>query len=268
MSDARAGGQAGTAPAVPALFTHAEPAMGTVFSFALVPGTLPGADLRSALGAACTCLHEADATFSTWDPDSPVSRFRRGEADLDRLPAEVTEVLEACQDARQASGGWFDPWAMPAGFDPTGLVKGWAVDRALCILRRAGLPGAMVNGGGDLAVFGCPGPGQRWRAGIRHPWRADALAGVVEVTAAMATSGTYERGPHLIDPATGRPGCRAASATVTGPRLALADALATAVAVGGDEALAVVAAVGGYAAYLIRPDGSEATAGRITFVTG
>jgi len=197
-----------------------------------------------------------------------VSRYRRGEAELAGLPAEVAEVLADCQAARQASGGWFDPWAMPGGFDPTGLVKGWAVDRALAILRRAGLPAAMINGGGDLAVFGRPGPGQHWRAGIRHPWRADALAGVVEVTAAMATSGSYERGPHLIDPATGEPACRAASATVTGPRLALADALATAVAVGGDGALAAVTAAPGYAAYLIRPDGSETTAGPISFVTG
>jgi thiamine biosynthesis lipoprotein len=252
----------------PALLTHAEPAMGTVFSFALVPGTLPDADLRSAISAACACLHEADTTFSTWDPGSPVSRYRRGDAELAGLPAEVAEVLAACQAARRASGGWFDPWAMPGGFDPTGLVKGWTVDRALAILRRAGLPAAMINGGGDLAVFGRPGPGQHWRAGIRHPWRADALAGVVEVTAALATSGSYERGPHLIDPATGEPACRAASATVTGPRLALADALATAVAVGGDGALAAVTAAPGYAAYLIRPDGSETTAGPISFVTG
>jgi FAD:protein FMN transferase len=268
VSGARAGGEEGPAPTHAVLLTHAEQAMGTVFSFALVPGTLPDRELWSALGAACACLHAADATFSTWDPDSPVSRFRRGEAGLGSLPAEVAEVADACQAARQASGGWFDPWALPGGFDPTGLVKGWAVDRALGILRSAGLPGAMLNGGGDLAVFGRPGPGQRWRAGIRHPWRADALAGVVEVTAAMATSGSYERGPHLIDPATGQPACRAASATVTGPTLALADALATAVAVGGDDALAAVAAASGYAAYLIRPDGSDVATGGITFVTG
>ena len=83
--------------------------------------------------------------------------------------------------------------------------------------------------------------------------------------AAVATSGPYERGAHLIDPATGRPASRAASATVTGPSLALADALATGVAVGADEALAVVAGLDGYAAYLIRPDGSETDTGGIAF---
>ncbi len=254
-------------PDRPSLVTHAETAMGTVFSLAMVPGRLPDPELRSALGAACATLHQADAIFSTWDRESPVSRFRRGEADLGDLPLEVAEVVAECRAATQVSGGWFNPWAMPGGFDPTGLIKGWAVDRALDVLRRSGMAGAMVNGGGDLAAFGSPAPGQRWRVGIRHPWRAGALAGIIEAGAAVATSGSYERGAHLTDPATGRPSSRAASATVTGPRLAVADALATAVAVGGDEALAVVGAVEGYAAYLIRPDGSETDTGGITFVS-
>jgi thiamine biosynthesis lipoprotein len=239
--------------------------MGTVVSFAVAPGHLPDASLRSALDAACAILHDADTVFSTWDPRSPVSRLRRGEAAAQRLPAAVAEVTALCQVARKMSGGWFDPWALPGGYDPTGLVKGWAVDRALAALRQAGVPAAMVNGGGDLAAFGSPGPGEPWRAGIRHPWRADALAAIVEVRAAVATSGTYERGAHLIDPRTGRPGSRAASATVTGPSLALADALATALAVGGEAVLAKVAALESYDGYLIRPDGSETSTSGMAF---
>jgi FAD:protein FMN transferase len=263
VSTHRAGG--GGDPAAGSPLSHVEQAMGTVFSFTVVPGGMTGARLRRALSAACAVVHRADAVFSTWDPGSPVSRLRRGEAGIGELPGEVAEVLAACQEARQASRGWFDPWAMPGGVDPTGLVKGWAVDHALAVLRAEGVCGALVNGGGDVAAFGAPAPGQRWRVGIRHPWRADALACVIEVDAAAATSGCYERGPHLVDPRSGRPASRAASATVTGPRLAMADALATAVAVGGDEALAAVAALDGYEAYLIRGDGSEAGTGGITF---
>ncbi len=245
--------------------THAEPVMGTVFSFTAVHGELPAATVRAALAAACQILHRCDAVFSTWDPDSPVSRFRRGEAAPGLMPPEFAEVVAECHAAKEASGGWFDPWAMPGGFDPTGLVKGWAAERALAELRGAGLPGALVNGGGDVAGFGAPPGGHRWRVGIRHPWRADALACVIELDAAVATSGPYERGAHLIDPATGQPASRAASATVTGPSLTLADALATGLAVGGDEALAAVAGLDGYAGYLIRPDGSEADTGGIAF---
>src|SRR5207247_6455444 len=149
----------------------------------------PGPELRSAVAAACATLHHADAIFSTWDAQSPVSRLRRGEAGLGELPPEVAEVMAECRAARQASGGWFDPWAMPGGFDPTGLVKGWAIERALEELRRAGLSGALINGGGDVAVFGSPAGGHRWRVGIRHPWRADALGCGVEVGQGPGTEG-------------------------------------------------------------------------------
>jgi len=251
----------------PSAIRHAEPVMGTVVSFAVAPGGRPDRAAAQAIEAACDLLHQADATFSTWDSRSPVSRLRRGEAALSDLPAAVADVLELCQEARRASGGWFDPWAMPGGVDPTGLVKGWAVEQALTALREAGMAAAMVNGGGDLAVFGAPAPGQAWRAGIRHPWRPAALAAIVEVPAALATSGSYERGPHLLNPFTRQPATHAASATVTGPSLALADALATALATGGDDVLDIVSALDGYAGYLIRQDGSEATTPGISFVS-
>ena len=242
--------------------THAEHVMGTVVSFAVLPaapsrGEPSRPEPAAAIQAACALLHEADAVFSSWDPQTPLSLLRRGDLAEADGPACLAEVRMACEAAREASGGWFDPWAMPGGYDPTGLVKGWAVDRALAAIREAGLPAALVNGGGDLAAFGRPAAGEPWRAGIRHPWRPGALAGVLEVRGAVATSAAYERGAHLVDPRTGRPGCRAASASVTGPSLAMADALATALAVGADEALAAVGGLPGYAGYLIRPDGTE-----------
>jgi FAD:protein FMN transferase len=247
--------------------SHAERVMGTVVSFAVVPGGSSGEPAARAIASACAALHRADATFSTWDPQSPVSRLRGGAAALADVPAEIAEVLELCREARDASGGWFDPWAIEGGVDPTGLVKGWAVEQALGILREAGMAAAMVNGGGDIAVFGVPSPGQDWRIGIRHPWRPDALAAIVTVTAAVATSGSYERGSHLLNPFTRQLAASAASATITGPSLALADALATALAVGGDEVLRLVAGLDGYAGYLIRPDGSEADTGDIAFAS-
>jgi len=269
MPDEHRGGSAVRSPEQPGgtAFRHAEQVMGTVVSFTVVPGDLPGPAAQAAVEAACRVLHRADAVFSTWNPASPVSRLRRGEVAAGMMPAEVTEVLTLCRRARKASGGWFDPWALPGGVDPTGLVKGWAVERAAEVLRRAGIDAALVNGGGDLTVFGSPAPGQRWRIGIRHPWRADALACIVQARAAVATSADYERGAHLLDPLTGRPATGVASATVTGPSLALAAALATAVAVGADEALAAVGALDGYEGYLIPADGSEADTGGMEFVS-
>jgi thiamine biosynthesis lipoprotein len=244
---------------------HAETVMGTVVSFVVHPGMLSDAAARSALAEACRTLHEADETFSTWKPQSPVSRLRRGEAIVEELPAEVATVLGLCERAKAASRGWFDPWQMPGGVDPTGLVKGWAAERALAELVQAGVRAAMVNAGGDLAVHDRPAPQQPWRVGIRHPWRDDALACVIAADAAVATSGPYERGQHLIDPHSGKPITRAASATVTGPSLAIADGLATALVVAGADEIGFVTALAGYDAYVIRPDGSELATNGIRF---
>src|SRR5580693_8660383 len=140
----QAGEPAGLA-LLPAL-TRAEPVMGTVVSFLVPRGVARPAGVGAVLDAACDYLHRIDAIFTTWDDVSPVSRLRRGAAGLADMPPEVAEVLCLCRAARQASGGWFDPWAMPGGVDPTGLVKGWGVERAAGLLRQAGVAAAMVNG--------------------------------------------------------------------------------------------------------------------------
>lgn len=244
---------------------HAEPVMGTVVSFTVHGGALGERAVRRALDEACRLLHRHDETFSTWKPHSPMSRLRRGEISLDEAPGEMRLVLDLCDQARQLSGGWFDPWAMPGGVDPTGLVKGWALEEALGVLRSAGVDAALVNGGGDLASLGRPRPDESWRVGVRHPWDQAALACIVELDGAVATSGSYERGPHLLDPGTGRFTMAAASATVTGPSLAMADALATALAVGGDDVLARIAALEGYDGYLVGADASEASTQTMAF---
>lgn len=254
---------AGTGPLPdvdPLAVTHVEHVMGTVVSFRVLPSDEVGLDhVGQLLAEACALLHRVDSVFSTWDARSPLSELRAGVRTIEQCPPVVAEVLERCSTAKVWSNGWFDPWAMPGGIDPTGLVKGWAADGALAVLRQPAVDAALVNAGGDVVGFGCPSPGARWRVGIRHPWRADALACVVHLDGAVATSATYERGAHLIDPHTGENRARAASATVCGPTLAMADALATGLAVGGDPVMAAIDALTGYEAYLVRPDGSEAS---------
>jgi thiamine biosynthesis lipoprotein len=198
-------------------------------------------------------LQRADAVFSTWIPDSPVSQLRRGEITLDEAPPEVAEVLAACELARSLSGGWFDPWAMPGGVDPTGYVKGWAAQRALGALAMTGVTGAIVNAAGDIAAFGSPGANRPFRVGVLDPADRLRLACAVELAGAIATSGSYERGAHLVDPTTALPRAKVASASVTGPDLGLADALATALAVAGPEALGLIEAIDGYEGFVIEP---------------
>ena len=241
--------------------------MGTVVSFHVEPGECPAVDARVAVASACARLHELDDIFSTWKPGSPISRFRAGLLCLEDAPPEMSLVLELCEEARALSQGWFDPWAMPGGFDPTGLVKGWATEQAVAILRLPRVEAAIVNGGGDIAVLGLPRDAHAWRIGVRHPWRPEALACVLETDRAVATSGCYERGPHLINPRDGRMLFRTASATVLGSSLPLCDALATALVVADDDGPEIARSLKGYEAYIIGVDGKEDATDGIVFAT-
>ena len=228
--------------------------MGTVVTidvYAVAPAS--SSRISSMLEEACLSLREADDVFSTWKVDSPMSRLRRGEITVSMAPPELDDVLGSCSAARELSGGWFDPWALPGGVDPTGYVKGWAAQRALAGLEDPSVTGAIVNAAGDIASFGGVVPSERFRFGIVNPFATGEVLCVVDGATSLATSGAYERGLHLIDPHTGSDEAKVASASVTGPDLGLADALATAVAVAGHEG--VVDGIDGYDAMIVTLDG-------------
>ena len=233
---------------------HAEPVMGTVVSF-----DVPFAARHDgSLDDAVKWLHWVDRVFSPYRPDSDVSQLADGVVTVDGCAPEMAEVIEACAFLRELSGGYFtaSPWGR---FDPSGYVKGWAVERAAAILSAAGSASHLVNGGGDVqCVGGLPGTTPApWRVGIADPFTRGRLAVVVEaVDCGVATSGTAERGAHIANPRTGGPAEGLASITVTGPSLALADACATAAfAMGPDLARDWAESLDGYEAYAITETG-------------
>lgn len=211
-----------------------------------MPVRITGAD--AAADEVFAWLRWVDATFSTYRADSEICRLERGELALADAHPLVREVLGQCERLRERTGGFFNLRA--AGrLDPSGLVKGWAVDRAAALLDRAGCTRFCIDAGGDLRLRGGP-----WRVGIRHPHRRRRLAGVIAVTdAAVATSGTYERGRHIVDPHTGRPAIDALSVTIVGPDLATADAYATAAFAMGESGPRWTAGLDGYDAMTILP---------------
>ena len=173
---------------------------------------------------------------------------------------EVRDVLRLCEDMRLDTGGAFDIFEVPAPngttLDPSGLVKGWSIELAATMLERSGCSNFCINAGGDIALRGQPTVGEPWRIGIRHPEQIHELATVVTASGplAVATSATYERGAHIIDPHTRQPTTELASVTVVGPDLTLADAYATAVFVMGLDGLEWILERPGYDAYAITHD--------------
>ena len=200
-------------------------------------------------GPAFDWLRHVDATFSTYKADSEISRLDRGEITLDDCSPEVDEVLTRCLALERLTRGYFHVRA--AGrLDPSGFVKGWAVSGAAERLAATGARSFLINAGGDIIARGGP-----WRIGIRHPLEHDELAAVVAgVDLAVATSGEYEQGRHVIDPHSGRPPEGLLSVTVVGPDLATADAYATAAFAMGADGPAWAATLTGYDAMCVTRD--------------
>lgn len=187
-----------------------------------------------------TELRWVDRVFSLWKPESHASRLRRGEVALEDCPPEMAEVLALAEEAERTSGGAFSAY-LPAGdgalfFDPTGVVKGWAVERAARHLRRLDGTDFCLSAGGDMVCHVALPDRDPWWVGIEDPTDASRLVARVPVRhGGVATSGTAHRGSHLVDARTGRAPSGIASVTVVAPTLTDADIDATAAYALGPE---------------------------------
>lgn len=184
-------------------------------------------------------VHHVDEVFSTYKSESVISKLRRKQITIAQTSEEVQEVWNRCAYARDLTEGAFDPWAVAGGFDPSGLVKGWAADKCAEILISHGAENVQINAAGDLSLRGGYFDGNEvkpWAIGVVNPENTQEIVQVFNlIDGAIATSGSYERGAHILDPHTGLIAIGAKSATVIGPDGALADALATALMVEGRD---------------------------------
>lgn len=125
------------------------------------------------------------------------------------------------------------------------IGKGYAVDRAVDILRRYGVRRALVSSGtSSLYALGTPPGARGWPISLRDPYDKEKAADVVYVSnCALSTSGNYEKFfrlgaktyAHILDPTTGRPVENMLAAIVLAPSARDADALSTAFYVIGVE---------------------------------
>jgi thiamine biosynthesis lipoprotein len=216
---------------------YVEQVMGMPVSLALRGRHTDDPEARGAWAQAVAALRDVDRVFSTYRPDSFVSRLGRREIELADCPPEVAEVLALAELARLQSHGAFD--VRRGGIlDPSGVVKGWAVERAARPLR--GLPDTdfCLSAGGDMVCRVAGPDSAQWRVGIEDPHDPTRIVAVVPVrNGAVATSGLAHRGGHVVDARTGAVPDGIASVTVVHDDLAWADIDATAAfAMGRDAA--------------------------------
>ncbi len=176
-------------------------------------------------------LRQIDTKFSTYKPDSEVSRFAAGKITEANLSDELKTVIKACREAEAKTDGYFSAWAAGA-FDPSGYVKGWAVAEAGRVIAGQGYGTYCVGAGGDIMAHS--DSGFEWKIGIQSPRDKSKILDVLSISnGAVCTSGNYERGAHIINPKTGQPADELLSVTVSGPDIIWADVLATALFVMG-----------------------------------
>jgi FAD:protein FMN transferase len=209
-------------------------------------------------------FRQVDERFSTYKEGSEISRLNRGELAVQDCHQDVRWILARCDELREETGGYFDArYESLLSVDPSGLVKGWSVDRAGELLEEGGVRNYSINAAGDIRTRGAALPDSAWHTGIQHPELPDRIAAVVEGNdLALATSGEYARGRHIVDPHTGLPPSGLLSVTITGVDLGTTDAYATAAFAMGEQGPGWTAMLRPYEALCILADGSSlATAG-------
>jgi thiamine biosynthesis lipoprotein len=216
-------------------------------------------DVARTVAAAFASLHAVDAMFSTYRDDSELSRLQRHEITLAASSPEIREVHTLCRTALERSAGYFDAWGWRGAgvFDPTGLVKGWAIGRAGLLLAALNDCDVAIDAGGDVLVRCADPDGTPWRIGIEDPRdRTQVLATVELHDGAVATSGTAARGTHIVDPFTKTPVESILSATVIGPSIVWADVWATAAVARGVGAVGWTESLHGTSGMLVLADGT------------
>ena len=192
-----------------------------------------------------------DNTFSTYKETSEISQINRGELS----PAEYSEamnvILALSAQTKKDTDGYFDI-QHDGLYDPSGIVKGWAIHNAANLLKARGLRNFYVDAGGDIQVAGKKN-GNFWRIGIRNPFNRSENVKILALTdRGIATSGTAIRGQHIYDPFQPKtPLLEIVSITVIGPNIYEADRFATAAFAMGSRGIHFIETLAGFEGYMI-----------------
>lgn len=227
--------------------------MGTMATLTLA-STVEADDAARARLACEFSLATDEHRFSHYDERSEIMRWLNGHPIGDDALRDIRCVMDECLLLQIASNGVFTPFDPSTGrLDTAGYAKGHAIAKAVRAVRSVGVHDFSLNVGGDTYCSGQPASNRPWRMGVADPARRRGVAAVIEIeNGAVATSGTYERGEHIWHR---RPSAKVLSFTVTGPKIATADAYATIGFAMGEEGIDWVSAHEGYSSFVIRADG-------------
>ena len=192
-----------------------------------------------------------DHTFSTYKETSEISRLNRGELSAAHASESMKTILALSEQTKKETHGYFDIQRDGIS-DPSGIVKGWAIQNAAQMLEDWGFRHFYIDAGGDIQVAG-NNHGKLWRIGIRNPFNRNENVKVLALTdRGVATSGTAIRGQHIYNPYNrNAPILDIVSLTVIGPNIYEADRFATAAFAMGRKGIQFLEKLAGFEGYLI-----------------
>lgn len=212
---------------------------------------------EAAFDAAFAYFEYVDATFSPFKSDSELTKINRGAIALADASSDMQEIFALAEETKIQTGGYFDIRTPRGDYDPSGIVKGWAIENVSQLLAARGFVHTYVDAGGDIRTRGLAQGVRPWKIGIQNPFNLQEVIKHVLVTdAGIATSGTYIRGAHIYNPrADGKPADEIVSLTVVGPTIYDADRFATAAFAMGREGVRFIESLDGYEGYAVDKDG-------------
>ena len=197
-----------------------------------------------------------DETFSPFKETSEISKINKGEVLPEGYSDDMRTILRLCEETTQQTQGYFNI-ITPSGLrNPSGVVKGWAINNAARIIADRGYDNFYVEAGGDIEVSRKEGL-LPWRVGIRNPFNLQenvAILGLLK--GGVATSGTYIRGQHIYDPFQPNNELHEiVSLTVIGPNIYDADRFATAAFAMQHDGIMFIEKLEGFEGYSIDAQG-------------
>ncbi|HSW88695.1 MAG TPA: FAD:protein FMN transferase [Candidatus Saccharimonadales bacterium] len=204
-----------------------------------------------------------DETFSTYKDSSEISQINKGYIKKESYSKEMKDVFTLAEKTKKETNGYFDI-VQDNYIDPSGLVKGWAIQKASEILLEKGFHNFFIDAGGDVQISGLNESGELWKVGIRNPFNREENVKVVTIkNGGIATSGTAIRGQHIYNPhGTSKSITDIVGMTVIGQSIYDADRFATAAFAMGKKGIHFIESLSDFEGYMIDKNG------RATYTTG